>query len=116
MKKILTFLMVLSLIFSLTLSTESVEASSKKVQVTGMTSVNCATGRLTLARGKTYSLKITIQPGNASNKKITYATSNKKVATISRYGKIRALKPGKVTITVKSSKKVFQKIRLTVVN
>ena len=117
MKKLITFFMVICLVFSLPFSTENVAASSKKIQATGLSATNYATGRLILAKGKTYSLKTSIQPSNASNKKLVYSSGNRKVATVSKTGKIRALKPGKTTIIIKSkgNKKLVQKIRLTVV-
>lgn len=48
-----------------------------------------------------------------SKEKITYKTSNKKVATVSKKGKITAKKAGKATITVKSGKKSV-KVTVTV--
>ena len=56
----------------------------------------------TLKKGKTLTLKVTRTPITATEK-ITYASSNKKVATVSSKGKIKAKKKGKATITVKTS-------------
>lgn len=66
--------------------------------------------------GKSYKLKATISPKNATNKKVTYQSSNKKVATVSKSGKITAKKKGKATITVtsKSNPKVKAKCKVTV--
>lgn len=52
--------------------------------------------------GKTKTLKATITPQKAGTK-ITWSTSNNKVATISSTGKITAKKPGEAVITVKTS-------------
>lgn len=70
----------------------------------------------TLKVRKSYKLKVTITPKNATNKKVTYQSSNKKVATVSKSGKITAKKKGKVTITVisKSNPKVKAKCKITV--
>lgn len=70
----------------------------------------------TLKVRKTFKLKVTITPKNATNKKVTYKSSNKKVATVSSSGKITAKKKGKATITVtsKSNPKVKKKIKITV--
>ena len=46
----------------------------------------------------------TTKIGAKSNQKITYTSSNKKVATVSTKGVIKGIKSGKATITVKSGK------------
>jgi uncharacterized protein YjdB len=57
---------------------------------------------LTLKKGNTLTLKASIQPSNASNKKITWTSSNKSVATVSSKGKITAIGTGTCTITAKT--------------
>jgi hypothetical protein len=52
----------------------------------------------TLKKGKTFKLKITGKVGKAK-----FSSSNKKVATVSKKGKIKAKKKGKATITVKTN-------------
>lgn len=61
---------------------------------------------VTLAKGKTLQLKPVRQPFTC-REKITYTSSNKKVVSVNSKGKIKALKPGKAKITVKSGKKKF---------
>ena len=53
---------------------------------------------VTLVKGKTAQLKVIGKIGKA-----TFKTSNKKIATVSSSGKIKAKKKGKCTITVKSN-------------
>ena len=60
--------------------------------------------KLTLKKGKSFRLKVTLIPADSQDK-ITYKTSNKKIATVSKTGKIKAKKKGKVKITVISGKK-----------
>ena len=60
--------------------------------------------KLTLKKGKSFRLKVTLTPAYSQDK-ITYKTSNKKIATVSKTGKIKAKKKGKVKITVISGKK-----------
>ena len=60
--------------------------------------------KLTLKKGKSFRLKVTLAPADSQDK-ITYKTSNKKIATVSKTGKIKAKKKGKVKITVISGKK-----------
>ena len=67
--------------------------------------------KLTLKVKKTVSLKATVTPANSSDK-LTWTSSNKKIATVSSSGKVTAKKAGTVTITVKtaSGKKAACKI------
>ena len=66
----------------------------------------------TIQKGKTYTLVPTIVPTNATNKKVTYTTSNSKVATVTTNGTIRAINGGTAVITAKTSneKKVTCKV------
>ena len=50
-------------------------------------------------KGKTLTLKATVTPGNATNKKVTWKSSNTKIATVDAKGVVTAKAPGKVTIT-----------------
>jgi uncharacterized protein YjdB len=57
-----------------------------------------------------------LAPLNASNKKVTWKSSNKKIATVSANGVVTGLEPGTVTITctsVDSSKKGTSTIIVT---
>lgn len=58
--------------------------------------------KLTLKKGKSYALKVTRTP-KAAKEKLTWKSSKKSVAKVSSTGKVKALKKGKTTITVKSS-------------
>lgn len=58
---------------------------------------------LTLETGSKRTLKTTVYPTNAADKKVTYSSSNKSVAKVSSKGKITAKKPGTATITVKAA-------------
>ena len=53
-----------------------------------------------LLLAKKYKLKATIKPLDATNQKVTWKSSNKKVARVSRSGKVTAVSKGKATITV----------------
>ena len=59
---------------------------------------------ITLKKGKTFQLKVTVAPKN-SQEKVTYKSSNTKIATVSSKGKITAKKKGKAVITITSGKK-----------
>lgn len=70
--------------------------------------------KATLNVKKTLKLKATVTPKKASNKKVLWKTSNKKIATVSSAGKVTAKKAGKATITATaadgSGKKATAKI------
>ena len=55
---------------------------------------------ITIIKGKTDYLSVTISPSNASNTKYSWTSSNPSVATIDKNGKITAIKKGTTTITV----------------
>lgn len=59
--------------------------------------------KLTMQKGKKITLKPVITPFTSSDK-VTFSSSNKKVATVSSGGKITAKKKGTATITVKCGK------------
>ncbi len=50
--------------------------------------------------GNTIKLTASIQPTNASNKAVTWKSSNEKIATVDKFGNIKGLSVGNVTITV----------------
>ncbi|WP_092072908.1 Ig-like domain-containing protein, partial [Blautia sp. SF-50] len=56
----------------------------------------------TLKKGKSLTLKATISPSSANNKAVTWTSSNKKVATVSSKGVVKAVGNGTATITVKA--------------
>lgn len=52
--------------------------------------------------GKTIKLSVKVLPDDASNKDVTWSSSNEKIATVDNNGNVKGIKAGKVTITVKS--------------
>ena len=58
---------------------------------------------LNLAAGSEYQLNAVITPTEASNKTVTWTSSNPEVATVDETGKVKAVKGGEVTITAKSN-------------
>lgn len=91
---------------------------AKKVKVTVQSSavkttkITVPSKTVSIKKGKTYTIKPTISP-ITSVQKVTYSSSNKKVATVNSKGKITAKKKGTATITVKSGSKSV-KIKVTV--
>ena len=58
---------------------------------------------ITLQKEQTITLKATVLPENASEKEVTWSTSDETIATVSESGKITALKPGTATIRAMST-------------
>lgn len=56
--------------------------------------------QIALKKGKTYRLKVKVNAGSTDS--ISFQSSNKKIATVSKKGVIKAKKAGKVRITVRS--------------
>ncbi len=77
-----------------------------KVQKTEVqtTSVSSVPKTVSLEIGEKYRLSPVVAP-ITSKQKLTYSSSNKKIATVSKQGVITARKSGKVKITVRSGKK-----------
>ena len=78
------------------------------------TSVALNKTTLTLDTGKTSTLKATVYPSNAANKKCTWRSSNTSVATVDGNGKVTAKKAGTATITVKTSNGKTANCKVTV--
>ena len=65
-----------------------------------VSSVSLDKTELTLPRLGTYTLKATINPSDASDKSVTWKSSDESVAKVDATGKVTAVKVGKATITV----------------
>lgn len=68
---------------------------------------------ITLKKNKTAQIKITWSPKNTGSK-LTYKSSNKKVATVDENGKIKAVKKGTAKITVTTGNKKKATLKVTV--
>jgi LPXTG-motif cell wall-anchored protein len=77
--------------------TVTVEDEIVTVPVTG---VSLDKTSLTLTTGKSDTLTATVAPANASNKAVSWASSNTSVATVDQNGKVTAVSAGTATITV----------------
>ena len=88
----------------------TMKVQKKKVATSKITNV---TRNITLKVKKSTKLAPVVTPITSKNK-VTYKTSNKKIATVSSKGVIKAKKAGTATITVKSgSKTVKVKVKVT---
>ena len=82
---------------------------------TAVKSVKLNKTSITLTAGGTFQLKATVSPGNAKNKTVTYSTSDKKVATVTKKGQIKAVAAGTCTITAKSNNGKTAKVTVKVI-
>ena len=78
----------------------SITVKNKTVATTGI-SLNQKTA--VMNAGKTLRLYATVTPSNATNKKVTWSSSNTSIATVNSSGTVTAKKRGNVTITAKTS-------------
>ncbi|MCI7307333.1 Ig-like domain-containing protein, partial [Alistipes senegalensis] len=78
-------------------ATCKVTVSDTEIKVTGVTLNKTA---LTLNIGASETLSATVAPADATNKKVTWKSSDAAVATVDTNGKVTAVKAGEATITV----------------
>ena len=75
-----------------------------KEKVTPVTSLTLDRTTLTMTEGDTQTLSATVKPDNATDKTVTWSSSNTAVATVDG-GKVTAVAPGTATITAKAGDK-----------
>lgn len=84
---------------------KTINVTIQKKAVTA-TAIKNVQKNITLNKKQTYQLKPMIEPITYVGK-AKYKSSNKKIAKVSSTGKITAIKPGKVKITISAGKKKF---------
>ncbi len=90
-------------------------ATCKVTVLQQVTSVTLNKSEITLNKGNSETLKATINPSNASNKTITWETSNSDIATVDVNGKVTGIKEGKVTITANAANNKSAKCTVNVI-
>ena len=83
-------------------ATCSVTVTSKNVSVTDVTLDKTEAA---LTQGETVQLTATVKPDDATDKTLTWSTSDSKVATVDETGKVTAVETGSATITAKAGDK-----------
>ena len=76
--------------------TATCEVTVRRIAVTDVT---LSKSELSLSTGQSYTLTANVLPSNASNKSVTWQSSNDAVATVSSSGYVRAISEGTATIT-----------------
>ena len=80
----------------------STSSQEQTVKVTGVT-VTPGVSKVYLSQGNTVQLTATIAPANATNRGVTWSTSNSSYATVDQNGLVTCLAKGTVRITVTSN-------------
>lgn len=99
--------------------TSSLNAAKQEVQTlkaaaadkTVKTQIKTNKSKYQVKKGKKVTIKVTVS--NADGKKVTYKSSNKKIATVSSKGVVKGKKKGTATITIKCNG-VSKKVKVTV--
>lgn len=68
-----------------------------------VTKISTSPSKITLNKGGKQAINLNFQPSNATNKKVTWSSSDTSVATVNPDGEITAIKTGSATITAKSN-------------
>ncbi len=87
---------------TITATTESGKTASCTVTINRkVTSVSLNKSKLSIKEGESATLTANVYPSNATNKNVSWISSNEKVATVAN-GTVTAVAPGTATITVKT--------------
>lgn len=93
------------------------QTASAKVKVKKVTATSPSGKTLYVAKGKKVKISATVKvtPNKKANKKVTYKSANKKIATVSSKGVVKGVKAGKTKITIASKKDAKKKTTIKVV-
>ena len=81
-----------------------------------VSSIKLNSTSITLQNVRNYKLTATINPTNATNKNVTWTSSNTRVATVDANGNVKAVGAGTATITAKSNNGKTATCKVTVIN
>lgn len=82
-----------------------INGKEETIAVTGVTLNKAA---LTLTEGASEKLTATVKPDNATNKTVTWTSSDRSIATVDANGKVTAVKAGVAKITAKAGDKTAE--------
>ena len=84
-------------------------------EIVQVTSISLNKNTIKIEKGEQETLKSTINPTDATNKNVTWTSSNTKVATVDNNGKVTGVSVGESTITVKTNNNKTATCKVTVV-
>ena len=100
MKKLYFFAVAALLLFSCTpIVTPGDNNSNDKPGTVQVTEITLDKADVSLKEGESVTLIATVKPDNATNKSVTWTSSNEAVATVDNSGKVTGVKEGNATIT-----------------
>lgn len=115
-KKLLALVMACTMIVTACPAGNSAMAAKSKKAVKSVKVTNVKK-TVTLKKGASFKVKVKVTTKGGATKAVTFTSSNKKIASVSNKGVIKAKKKGTAKITVKSkfnkSKKVTFKVKVT---
>lgn len=106
--KVLAKIAALTLVFASVLAlvscaavetTHKKEPTEQKKDPVVVESVSFDLEEFTLERGETITLAAKVTPDDATNKKLTYSSSDENIAVVSSDGRVKALAAGRTTVT-----------------
>lgn len=120
MKKKITHVLVGAMALTMAFTVAAItapESAAAKVNVKKVTAEAPSGKTAYVAKGKKVTITTTVKvtPNKKANKKVTYKTANKKIATVSSKGVIKGVKAGKTKITIISKKNKKKKTTMKVV-
>lgn len=78
---------------------KNLKTNISSLESIAVSSINLNRTSLTLTEGEGYSLSASVSPSNATNKEVTWSSSNTRVASVDNYGYVTANSVGSTTIT-----------------
>lgn len=116
-KKALTGTLSFAMVLGMATAANPETASAKKVTVKKVTVKASSGGTAYVAKGKTVKLtaNVKVTPNKKANKKVTFKSANKKIATVNGKGQVKGIKPGSTKITVTSKKNSKKKATIKVI-
>lgn len=110
---VLIVCIIFALILELAVPQAAFAASKKKVKSVSFTNVGTY---LTLKKGQKKTLKVSVKPKSAKNKKVKYKSSRPSVVSVSKKGVIKAKRKGTayITVTARDGSKKRDRVKVTV--
>lgn len=93
----------------------AVQSQASYVKSVAVSNVTLNRNSLSLTQGGVFNLTVAVSPSNATNKSVTWSSSNSSVAAVSG-GKVTARKAGTATITAKANNGKYASCTVTVKN
>ena len=94
--------------------TETPSAEDTETTEIEAAGVKLSRSSATVGKGSTLTLAATVSPASATDKSLTWSSSNEKVATVDKNGKVTGIRKGTSTITVTTANGKTAKCKVTV--